>query len=376
MKCKSCKRIIDDTDIFCRYCGKSQLREKHKKEVTVPKPRKLASGTWFGQLMVHGERVCVSADSEREYYTQARALKSGLLEVRKKSDDPVLKDAIDKYIQERGARLRETSKANYEYIRDKRFQTLMSKRLSELTDIVCDTAIGEELALPSRRGGTISPKTVEDAFNLIATVIERYSGRTVSVSMPEVQRKFPKMLTPNDAISVVKGTDLELPALLSMWLTLSASEIRGLTKSKSVREGKLYVVETVVNVKGKAIRREGAKEEERPRCLSIPKHIQDLIDAVDGDVIEPRSVRALNARFHKLQEKAGIPEEDQINFHKLRHIAASIMAEEQIPSNVAQDRGGWKTDSTMKSVYTHTFDNTRTEADKKIDARFEHLLGN
>ena len=149
MKCKSCKRNIDDTDIYCRFCGKSQLREKHKKEITVPKPRKLPSGTWFGQMMVKGERVSVTAESEREYYAKARAMKAGLLEVKKKSNDPVLKDAIDQYIQERGARLRETSKANYEYIRDKRFQSLMSKRLSELTDIVCDTAIGEELALPA-----------------------------------------------------------------------------------------------------------------------------------------------------------------------------------------------------------------------------------
>lgn len=374
MKCKSCKRIIDDTDIFCRYCGKNQLREKHKVELSVPKPKKLPSGSWNANLMIDGKRISVTAASEREYYTQARALKNGLLEAKRKSDDMILKDAINKYIEERGARLRETTRSNYEYIRDTRFQSLMSKRLSELTDIVCDTAIGEELALPSKRGGTLSPKTVEDAFNLISTVIERYTGRTVNASRPEVQRKFPKMLTPEEAISIVKGTDLELPALLSMWLTLSASEIRGLTKSKSVRDGKLYIVETVVNVHGKAVRRTGGKEEERPRCLSIPKYIQILLDNVNGDIIEPRSVRALNARFHKLQEQAGIAPEDQINFHKLRHIAASVMAEEQIPTNVATERGGWKTDDTMRKVYTHTFDATRTEADKKIDARFERLL--
>ena len=373
MKCKSCKREIDSTDIFCRYCGKSQLREKRKKELSVPTPRQLPSGIWFAQLMVKGKRVPVSADTERSYYAKARAIKSGLINAKEKSNI-TLRKAIDQYIEERGNRLAETSKENYEYIRNTRFQGIMDMRLSDLTDNICDNAIDEELAKPSKKGGTLSPKTVNDAFNLIATVIKRYDGREVRVKKPEVQRKFPKIPTPEKIVGVVKGTNIELPVLLAMWLTLSASEIRGLTKSKSIRDGKLYVVETVVNVHGIAVRKEGAKEEQRPRCLDIPAYIQELIDKVDGDVIEPRSVRAINARFRKVQELSGIPEDEIINFHKLRHIAASVMAEEQIPSVVAQERGGWKTDHTMKSVYTHAFTTTRTASDKKIDARFERLL--
>ena len=375
MKCKSCKRIIDDTDIFCRYCGKSQLREKHKKEISVPKPKKLASGSWNANVMVGGKRVSITAPSEKEYYAKARAVKNGLLEVRSKSEDITLRKAIDKYIADKGARIKDNTKETYEYIRDHRFKSIMDKHLSEITDLECDIAIGKELSLPSKRGGTVSPKTVKDAFAIVKAVIKRYGGREVDVGNVEVQRKFPILLSPDVIVDIIRGSDLELPALLSMWLTLSASEIRGLTKSKSIRNGKLYVVETVVTVRGEAVRREGGKEEERPRCLDIPKRIQDLIDEVNGDVIEARSVRALNARFHKLQEKHGIPKDSQMNFHKLRHIAASIMAEEQIPTNVAQERGGWKTDNTMKNVYTHTFQTPREESDKKIDARFERLLG-
>ena len=65
MVCKNCKRAIDDDSIFCKWCGERQIRERKKKgEVKVPKPRQLASGKWFAQVMVDGTRVPVSGDVE------------------------------------------------------------------------------------------------------------------------------------------------------------------------------------------------------------------------------------------------------------------------------------------------------------------------
>ena len=52
MVCKNCKREIDDDSIFCKWCGEKQIRERRKKaEVRVPKPRQLADGRWFSQVM-------------------------------------------------------------------------------------------------------------------------------------------------------------------------------------------------------------------------------------------------------------------------------------------------------------------------------------
>lgn len=57
MVCKNCKRAIDDDSIFCKWCGERQIRERKKKgEVKVPKPRQLADGRWFAQVMIDGER--------------------------------------------------------------------------------------------------------------------------------------------------------------------------------------------------------------------------------------------------------------------------------------------------------------------------------
>lgn len=293
---------------------------------------------------------------------------------REQQKNILLSDAITRYIESKRSRLRNKSIEQYEYIRDKRFESLMSMHINDITSDDVDAAIEQELRKKSRKGGTLSPKTVIDAYGLVASVLRKYvKDSEIDVSLPEIQRSFPVILTPEEIYPAVKGTDIELDCLLAMWLSLTISEIRGLTKSKSVRGSKLYIVETVVDVHGKAERRDGGKEETRPRVYDIPPYIGKLIDEVKGDVIEPRSSHAVYMRFQRVLVNAGLP---KIRFHALRHVNASVMAEEDIPTVIAQERGGWKTDSTMKRVYTHTFTASRLEADKKINARFEKLVEN
>ena len=59
-----------------------------------------------------------------------------------------------------------------------------------------------------------------------------------------------------------------------------------------------------------------------------------------------------------------------ITFHDLRHINASVMAMLRIPDKYAQDRGGWKTDHVMKSVYTEVFSEERQRVDTVVDDYF------
>ena len=342
----------------------------------IPKPRKLPSGSWFIQLRLGGESIAVTEPTEKQCIKTAQLIKAEHLagkRVQDKNTRP-LRDACTDYIETRRSRLSPSSILGYEKIRDVSFNSIMDKPINTLSWHVLDKAISEECSRIGRRGKPISPKTVHDEFMFILSVLKTNGTKyEESFSLPELKRKPIQILPAEVIYDAVKGTPIELPCLLAMWLTMSISEIRGLTKSKSIRNGQITILETVLDIKGEVIRKEGGKEAERTRVQDIPPYIQNLIDNVEGDIICPLSSHSVNARLTRLLKKADLP---HISFHKLRHVSASTMALLNIPANYAQEKGGWKTNYTMQTVYTHTFTAERKAADNKMDSFFDDIIKN
>lgn len=343
--------------------------------MNIPKARQLPSGSWFIQLRIDGQSIPVTEETEERCEARAYAIKSGLVKARPKTANITLKDACTKYIEAMRSRLSPTSIQGYEKIRDNAFPGLMAKPLFSITNKILNDAIGAECSrISPRTGKKYAPKTIINNYLFVAAVLNLYAPELVKrVSLPELKDKPIVILTADEVYRAVKGSSVELPVLLSMWLSLSMSEIRGLTKSKSISQDKkqISVVETVVDIKGTPVRKEGGKEEKRSRTLELPSYLSELIDDVDGDIIVPMTAQTISKRFYALLRKAGLP---HINFHKLRHINASVMAMLQVPEPVANARGGWKTDYTRKRVYTHTFSDERKEADAKIDTYFNNIV--
>ena len=52
----------------------------------------------------------------------------------------------------------------------------------------------------------------------------------------------------------------------------------------------------------------------------------------------------------------------------------SVMLMLNIPDKYAMERGGWSTNSTLKSVYLQAFSDERKKVDKKIDEYFNSIL--
>lgn len=134
MKCRNCKRAIDDDSLFCKWCGKEQ--QKKKDEISVPKPHRKADGTYTAQIMVNGVRVSVPPQpTETKYYAAARAMKVELVEIKDKAPNITLAEAIDRYIAEKPS-LKSTTKQNYVYIKENRFPDLMKKKIGSITMMI------------------------------------------------------------------------------------------------------------------------------------------------------------------------------------------------------------------------------------------------
>ena len=71
---------------------------------------------------------------------------------------------------------------------------------------------------------------------------------------------------------------------------------------------------------------------------------------------------------HAALKTAGLP---HFRFHDLRHYQASILHAMGVPDKYIMERGGWKTDSTLKNIYQHTMSDKRREIEADIIARFE-----
>ncbi len=340
----------------------------------VPEPRKLKSGTWFIQLRLNGVSVPVTGRTSKECRDAAALIKSEHRAGKKiyRRSEKTLRQAAREYIDRRKGRVSPTTIEGYEKVLRNYFQNILDLPLGKITWEVFDAELSRECNRKSNRGKPFAPKTIKGAFEFYNGILkENNITFDKGFVLPEIKPTPIQLPSAEEVYNAVKGSPIELSCLLAMWLTMTISEIRGLTKSKSIYKGQISIMETVVDVDGKPVRKAGGKEVKRSRTQDIPPYIQSLIDAVDGDVICPLSSKATNKRLQILLEEAGVK---KISFHKLRHISASTMAMLNIPSNYAQEKGGWKTDQVMKQVYTHTFTDARKAADRKMDDRFEEII--
>lgn len=342
------------------------------------KAKKMKSGKWRCLVYSHTdpggkrhyESFTATTKKEAEYMAAEFTMNKNRM---KDSRNWTLGKAIDNYIDIKRPVLSPSSIYRYEKIRKSSFQSIMDIPLSRITGNILQQAVNNEMErTPFNRTGKVSPKTVQIEYGLIASTLRRYCpDHNFSVDLPKKARRIRTLPLPDDIYKAVHGTDIELPVLLAMWLSFTMSEIRGLTKSKSIDGDYITIREVLVHVGGKDLRKDLAKEVTRNRRHRMPEYIKNLIDQVDGDIIIPDSEKALSYRFRKCMERNGIT---GITFHDLRHINASLMAMLRIPDKYAQERGGWKTDHIMKSVYTETFSEERTRFDDVIDDYFNSKL--
>lgn len=275
--------------------------------------------------------------------------------------------AIDRYIEQKGHILSPSTIAGYRRIRRNCLQELMNIRLNRLTPDDVQKAVNHMAAASS-------PKYVRNAYGLLTAVLHdllpAFPTR-ITLPVPRPQILIPAEEYTSEIFAAVKGTVIELPVLLAAWLSLRMSEVRGIRWTAI--DGDILTINTaIVDCDGRAVEK-GTKNTSSTRQLRIPSYIMELIHKQPhtSEFVITLSGQAIYKRFVRICEKAGLP---HFRFHDLRHINASVMLALGIPDKYAMERGGWKTDRTLKSVYQHTWENRRTEIDNQIDDYFNHLM--
>lgn len=333
--------------------------------------KQLPSGTWRIRVYDNELKKQVSFTSDTpgkagkaEVELMAREYQLG--RKRKQEQGRTVGEAIDEYIALKENVLSPTTISVYRKYRRNYFTELIEIPLSEVTPTMIQ-AYFNKLSLQH------SPKTIRNAHGLLASVLNVYlPDLRLRTTLPKVQKKIKQLPTVEELLSVIIGSDIELPCLLALWCSLRMSELRAAKKS-DIRDGILTVRTTLLNVDGVHVEREATKTIESTRQIMLPQRIQDLIAALPKEQEYLTTVKdhALYMRFSRLLQRNGI---EHISFHDLRHMNASVMLMLGVPDKYAMERGGWSTDHVLKSVYQHTFSAERQEVDRRIDNYFNSVL--
>lgn len=336
MKCKYCK--ADDLPAharFCPWCGKKQ--QKEAREVSVPPPRKLPSGTFYGRLTVSGERVSVSAPTEEEYFAKARAVKSGLLKAAKAGPKLTLGKAIDNYIKDRSAILSPSTLKSYQSYRDHRFAAYMDQ---DVRSINWQRMVNDEAKL-------VKPKTLANAWRLVTASLGPQAPTVALPAMSKSTRPWLDYEQIQTFLKAVEGKGCELAALLALH-GLRRSELLAVT-SDDIQGDTIRVSGAMVfNPQGKLVEKDTNKTRSSQRIVHIViPRLKDLV--VEGRLVtaHPNTIRS---QINSVCRQAGLPE---VGVHGLRHSMCSLAHHLHWDEMTVMREGGWSNAKTVHDIYTH-----------------------
>lgn len=364
MKCKRCKREIEENSIFCNWCGHQQLTASDEVRVPVPKRK---GNRWSAQVTVDGERVFITAESEKEYYAKARAAKTGMIEAHK-PDNRIVRDLVEEYIRSRDGIISPSTLDGYERKAANNLQPLMKLRVADMTEAAVQRAID----LDRKK---YSGKTVREAWSLIqAATGVRYSGLKLPSKKP---KKKPPVYSEEDVKKIILGLadyggQVECAGLLAMWLSLRRSEIMGLRWEDIRANGIVVRNARVYNNEHKLVEK-GNKNDTSNRTILCDKYILDKINALpkEGEYVFTISTAGIWSGIDKVCKRAGV---EHGYLHGFRHTNATIMEYIGVPSAYANQRGGWSKDHVRQKTYTDLMTEGGEKAATQIDSFFLKLL--
>lgn len=353
--------------------------------IKIPKIHRTKTGLYYiqGHFTIDGQTFRPSYSS----YNKAECIekyKDGAEYYRKLKQAPrrlTVRQAIEKYIK-LSETLSPSTLSNYEHLLKTAFADIMDLDAEALDDATLQAAINREAKRPSSRrpGCAISAKTVKNETGLLTAALGTICGKQYRYKLPRIQRSFKKLPEPEEAVAMIRGTSIELPCLLAMWLSFRRSEVLGL-KCSSVRDGYIYIDQVTVYIDGQHITKQDAKTPDSKRKRLLPGYLAELIEktpqmqeyratGTDAPLVDITAA-ALYHRFKDIATAAGFPE---LTFHDLRHLFASSGAVAGIMPLYLAKMGGWSTPAVMESVYQQTFDSKMRQAEEQLNAHFEKMI--
>ena len=289
-------------------------------------------------------------------------------EISRNSASMTFDEAITAYIRLKDGVLSPATIAGYRRQQKNCFSELKNIKLNKLTQNKIQQAINE-------MAKNKSSKYVRNAHGLLSAVLKEYHPKFILKSALPQKKKYEATI-PNSKetiilIGIVKDTPIELPVLLSIWMGLRMSEIRGI-KWSAIKGNNLHINTAIVDCDNIPTEK-GTKTYAGQRILELPPYIKTLIDRQpkDGEFIVTLSGQAIYKRFFRICEKNELP---HFRFHDLRHANASILHALKIPNKYIMDRDGWASEQMLNDIYRHSISDEMKLVNITVNNYFEEIV--
>ena len=359
MKCRACKRDIPDNSIFCCWCGKEQKKDKTK--VSVPKPTRLKSGDYSGQIMVDGERVRVTESTEAKYYASATAVKAGLSDAKKNPGKRTLGSAIDLYIKNNSDVLSPSTLRGYKAHRKTRFPKYIGKKISEI----------DWQAMINEEAKNKAPKTVRNGWGLVTASLGAIGYPVPDVNLPTVPDPDEPWFDYSQIsafLEALRGEPCEFQALCALH-SLRASEIAGLQPDRITKDSIKVYGSVVMDENNNLVAKDTNKTKKSTR--TIPIMIPRILEVIpDGDVWKPTHPNTLSSQIRKVCRKAGLPE---IACQGLRRTFCSLAYYLGWDEMTTMRIGGWSNIQTVHKHYAKLAEGKKNANIKKMEKFYKKL---
>ena len=278
-----------------------------------------------------------------------------------------VKEALEQYMQVKGPVLSPSTFRLYKSYQRNYFSSLEFIKLRDLTN--------EEAQIwVTQLSADHAPKTVRNIYGLLTAVIDLYAPHIrLKVKLPE--RIKPDLYVPSDEdvkalLNHVRGKELEIAILLAAFGPLRRGEICALT-DQDIHGNRVIINKAMVQNADNEWVIKTPKTYSSNREIEFPSFVISRISGIEGRIVKATPTQ-ITHRFRRALKFTHLP--NTFRFHDLRHYAASIMHAIGIPDQYIMQRGGWATDSMMKSVYRGTIDEQSRRMTHKILNHFENLI--
>ena len=344
--------------------------------------KKLPSGSWRVRVYSHTEELllpdgskkekkiyksftCNDTTSKGKRKCEADAAAWAAQKENHKSSSMTYGEALDEYIRLRSAVLSPSTIREYKRSRKVDFQSLMDLRIDSITQNDIQKAVNYAAT-------THSPKSVKNMHGLVTAVFDVYRPDfRIKTNLPKKVRTELYIPTEEEIkrlIDTVRDTEMELPVLLSAFGPMRRGEICALD-SEHVSGNVVHVEYAMALDENKKWVKKRPKSYAGDRFIAFPDFVIQRMSGIEGNITN-LNPNAISSRFSHVLKRAGVP---HFRFHDLRHYSASIQHALGVPDAYIMQRGGWASDSVLKSVYRHALSDQAKKENERINRKFAEM---